>query len=91
MIDEYKKFLKENSQEFFAFSTAGVGVLLFFFILYGGIHALSGLDRFTRNSKEMGFYMITLATFQKCAEKVTDASLVETYCGSAPREPALSW
>ena len=91
MINEYKKYLKKNSEDFFLFFTCGVSVLIFFFIAIGGIVTLSTLTRHLDNSKRLSVYRENLATFQKCAEKVTDASLIESYCGSAPNEPTSIW
>lgn len=91
MFNEYKKFLKEN-QEFLFLAITSTGLLLFiFFIPVGVTCTFSTLTRHLSNSKQLEVYRENLATFQKCAEKVTDASLVETYCGSAPYEPILIW
>ena len=91
MINEYKKYLKKNSEDFFLFFTCGASVLIFLFIAIGGIVTLSTLTRHLDNSKRLSVYRENLATFQKCAEKVTDASLIESYCGSAPNEPTSIW
>ena len=91
MIDEYKNFLKRNKEELFTYSTVGSGVLLYFFILLGGVATLSTVRTFVGNSKELNVYRENLATFQKCAEKVTLPPAVETYCGETPREPVILW
>jgi hypothetical protein len=91
MINEYKDYLKRNKEDIFSVVTIGSGVLLYFFILIGGVVTLINISTFVRNSTELNVYRENLATFQKCAEKVTDASLVESYCGSAPNEPTLIW
>ena len=91
MIDEYKDYLKRNQETIFSVVTLGSGVLLYFFILLGGIATLSTVSTFVRNSTELNVYRENLATFQKCAEKVTDVSLIESYCGETPREPIIVW
>lgn len=91
MIEDYKKFLKENREFLFQLTTISSFMLIFLFVSLGGISSLVTFDRFVRNTSEMRVYQENLATFQKCAEKITDASLVETYCGSAPNEPVLTW
>jgi hypothetical protein len=91
MINEYKKYLKKNSEDLFLVFTCCAGVAIFFFVTIGGIVTLTNVGRSIRNTKELNVYRENLATFQKCAEKVTDASLVESYCGSAPNEPTLIW
>jgi len=91
MIDEYKDYLKRNKEDFFTIVTLGGGVILFCFIIVGGIATLSTVSTFVRNSTELNVYRENLATFQKCAEKVTDVSLIETYCGETPQEPIIVW
>jgi hypothetical protein len=91
MIDEYKNFLKRNQEDIFSYATVGSGVLLYFFILLGGVATLTTVTRFVSNSTELNVYRENLATFQKCAEKVTDDSLIESYCGETPREPIIVW
>ena len=91
MIDEYKNYLKRNQEDIFSVVTIGSGVLLFFFILLGGVATLSTVTRFVSNFTELNVYRGNLAEFQKCAEKVTDASLIESYCGETPREPTIVW
>jgi hypothetical protein len=91
MIEEYKKFLKKNANDIFSIFTIGVGVLTFFFLLLGGVVTGSMITRYISNSNEMGVYQENLATFQKCAEKIKDASLVGAYCGEAPTPPILIW
>jgi len=91
MIDEYKDYLKRNQENIFSIVTIGSGVLLYFFILLGGVVTLININTFVRNSAELNVYRENLATFQKCAEKVTDASLIESYCGETPSEPIIVW
>jgi hypothetical protein len=91
MIDDYKDYLKRNQENIFSIITIGSGVLLFFFVLLGSMLTLSTVTRFVSNSTELNVYRENLATFQKCAEKVTDASLIESYCGETPREPVIVW
>ncbi len=91
MIDEYKNYLKRNQEDFFTIVTLGGGVILFCFIIIGGIVTLSTVTRFVSNSTELNVYRENLATFQKCAEKVTDVSLIESYCGETPSEPVIVW
>ena len=91
MIDEYKNYLKRNKEDIFSIVTIGSGVLLYFFILIGGVVTLINISTFVRNSTELNVYRENLVTFQKCAEKVTDTSLIESYCGETPREPVIVW
>lgn len=91
MINEYKDYLKRNQEEFFSCATISIGVILFICTFLGGTLTLINLNTFVRNSKELNVYRENLATFQKCAEKVTDASLIESYCGETPREPIIVW
>lgn len=91
MIDEYKNYLKRNQEQVFSLVTIGSGVLLFFSIFIGGLVTLGTVSKFVSNSTELNVYRENLATFQKCAEKVTDASLIESYCGETPREPVIVW
>ena len=91
MINEYKDYLKRNQENIFSVVTIGSGVLLYFFILLGGVATLSTVRTFVGNSKELNVYRENLATFQKCAEKVTLPPAVETYCGETPREPVIVW
>jgi hypothetical protein len=91
MIDEYKNYLKRNQEDIFSFVTIGSGVLLHFFIFIGGVVTLININTFVRNSTELNVYRENLTSFQKCAEKVTDASLVESYCGETPKEPVIVW
>ena len=91
MIEEYKDYLKRNKEDIFSAVTIGSGVLLYFFILLGGVATLSTVRTFVGNSKELNVYRENLATFQKCAEKVTLPPAVETYCGETPREPVIVW
>jgi hypothetical protein len=91
MIDEYKNFLKRNKEGLFTYSTVGIGIFLFFSISVGGAVTIININTFVRNSTELNVYRENLATFQKCAEKVTDVSLIESYCGETPREPVIVW
>ena len=91
MIDEYKNYLKRNKEDIFSIVTIGSGVLLFFSIFVGGLVTLGTVTNFVRSSTELNVYRENLATFQKCAEKVTDVSLIESYCGETPREPVIVW
>ena len=91
MIDEYKNYLKRNQEDIFSVVTIGSGALLFLFIFFGSIATLSTVTTFVRNSTELNVYRENLATFQKCAEKVTLPPAVETYCGETPREPVIVW
>ena len=91
MINEYKKFLKENREFFFLYVT-GCGIAMgILFTTVGCVATVSVLTKHNSNTKKLNAYRENLATFQKCAEKVTDASLVESYCGRAPNEPILIW
>ena len=91
MIDEYKNYLKRNQEQVFSLVTIGSGVLLFFSIFIGGLVTLGTVTNFVRSSTELNVYRENLATFQKCAEKVTLPPAVETYCGETPREPVIVW
>jgi hypothetical protein len=91
MIDEYKNYLKRNKEDIFSIVTIGSGVLLFFSIFIGGLVTLGTVTNFVRNSTELNVYRENLVAFQKCAEKVTDTSLIESYCGETPREPVIVW
>ena len=91
MINEYKDYLKRNQENIFSVVNIGSGVLLYFFILLGGAVTIININTFVRNSTELNVYRENLATFQKCAEKVTDVSLIESYCGETPREPVIVW
>ena len=91
MIDEYKDYLKRNKEDIFSCATAGIGMVLFLFIFFGSITTLSTITRFVGNSTKLNVYRVNLATFQKCAEKVTDVSLIESYCGETPSEPVVVW
>jgi hypothetical protein len=91
MIDEYKDYLKRNQEDIFSYATVGIGMFLFFSIFIGGLVTLGTVTNFVRSSTELNVYRENLTTFQKCAEKVTDASLIESYCGETPREPVIVW
>lgn len=91
MIDKYKDYLKKNIEEIFFIFTICAGATLLFLTITGGIIILTIGGTFVRNSTELNVYRENLATFQKCAEKVTDVSLIESYCGETPSEPTLIW
>ena len=91
MIDEYKDYLKRNQEQVFSLVTISGGALLVSSILFGGLIILTTVIKFVGNSTELNVYRENLATFQKCAEKVTLPPAIETYCGETPREPVIVW
>ena len=91
MLEDYKKFLKENKEVFYTLFSGGAFVILFFLIMWGSMMALSNIDRNYSNNKELSVYRENLATYQKCAEKIEDASLIPSYCGDVPSKPILIW
>lgn len=91
MIEDYKKFLKENKEFFYMLFSAGAFPILFVLIMWGSMMALSNIDRNYSNNKQLNTYRENLATYQKCAVKIEDASLIPSYCGDAPSEPILIW
>lgn len=91
MIEDYKKFLKENKEFIYMLFSAGAFIVFFILFLGSGIAVISNIDRSYSNNKQLNTYRENLATFQKCAEKIEDASLISSYCGDAPSEPILTW
>ena len=91
MLEDYKKFLKENKEFFYMlFSLGALGIFVIIF-LSSFVAVVSTIDRNYSNNKKLSTYRENLATFQKCAEKIEDSSLIRTYCGDAPSEPLLIW
>lgn len=91
MIEDYKNFLKENKEFFYMLFSAGAFAVFFILLLGSSIMVLSNIDRSHSNNKVLSTYRENLATFQKCAEKIEDVSLIRSYCGDAPNEPVLIW
>jgi len=91
MIEDYKKFLKENKEFFYMLFSFGAFTVFFILFLGSGIDVVSNIDRSYSNNKQLNTYRENLVTFQKCAEKIEDASLIRSYCGDAPNEPILIW
>lgn len=91
MIEDYKRFLKENKEFFYTMFSAGAFAVFFILLLGSSIMVLSNIERNYGNNKELSVYRENLATFQKCAEKIEDTSLIRSYCGDAPSEPILIW
>lgn len=91
MIEEYKRYLKQNSNDvFFAFTCAS-GMVIFLLVIIGGVTTMVTLNKIVSNNAQQNVYRENLATFQKCAEKITDASLIGKYCGEAPTPRTLIW
>lgn len=91
MIEDYKKFLKRNTENIFTGFTIGVGVLAFFLLLLGGVVTGSMVTRYISNNNQMRAYRENLAIYQECAKKISDTSTIDNYCGDAPSEPILIW
>lgn len=91
MIEEYKRYLRQNTNDIFTAFTIGVGILTFFFLMLGGVVTAKMVTTHINNNKQLSVYRENLATFQKCAEKIEDTSLIRSYCGDAPSEPILIW
>lgn len=91
MFEDYKKFLKENKEFFYMLFSVGAFAVFFIFFMGSGISVISNVNRAYSNNKELSVYRENLATYQKCAEKIEDASLIRSYCGDAPSEPILIW
>jgi hypothetical protein len=91
MIEDYKKFLKENKELFYMLFSFGAFATIFIVFICSFIAVASNIDRNYSNNKKLSVYRENLATFQKCAEKIQDTSLIRSYCGDAPSEPILIW
>jgi hypothetical protein len=91
MIEDYKKFLKKNRELFYMLFSISTFTVFFLVFISSWMTVIMNVDRSYGNNKRLNTYRENLATFQKCAEKITDATLVETYCGTAPSEPILIW
>lgn len=91
MIEDYKKFLEENKEFIYMMFTASAFAILFIFFTGSCLVVLSNIDRSYSNNKQLNTYRENLATYQKCAEKITDESSISSYCGRAPSEPILIW
>lgn len=76
MIEDYKRFLKENKEFFYMLFSAGAFAIFFIVVISSFIAVVTNIDRNYSNNKELSVYQENLATFQKCAEKIIDASLV---------------
>lgn len=91
MIEDYKKFIKENKEFFYMLFSAGAFAVFFIFLLGSSIMILSNIDRNYSNNKVLNTYRENLAAYQQCAAKIRDESSVSSYCGFAPSEPVLIW
>lgn len=91
MIEDYKKFLKDNREFFYLLISVGAFAIFLIFFTCTCLAVISNIDRSYSNNKELSVYRENLATYQKCAEKITDESSISSYCGRAPSEPILVW
>ena len=91
MLEDYKKFLKENKEFFYMLFSAGAFAVFFILFMSSGIYVISNVNRAYSNNKQLSVYRENLAIFQKCAVKIEDASLIPSYCGDVPSKPILIW
>lgn len=91
MIEDYKRYLKQNSNDVFFAFTCAAGMVIFLLVIIGGVTTMMTLNKIVSNNAQLNVYRENLATFQKCAEKIEDTSLIRSYCGDAPTEPILIW
>lgn len=66
-------------------------MVIFLLAIIGGVTTMVTLNKIVSNNAQLNVYRENLVTYQKCAKKIEDSSLIRTYCGDAPSEPILIW
>ena len=92
ILEDFQRFVKTNSDEVWTVVTVAGGSVITFSLLIMSPMLLNHILKSSQFHQQMESYQKVVASYQNCASKITDSSLIRDYCGDKPESPpGFTW
>ena len=89
MIEEYKEFIKKNSDDVYTMFTAAALLVVVLVSTFGILWLMNNVSRTIESSVKYQRYQEQLLEYKECASKIKEPLMVDTYCGRIPSDSSL--